>query len=143
MHGVSTRKVDDLVAALGIDAGVSKSQVSRLWATKGDLLDGLALREAERRWPGPGVARVQRVEAIVVEVVQHGAHWVLGREGHLGDLGNVHALGRQQHHLRSSPRHHRPRGPAHDPQQTLALLVADLPDLDSLAHRTALAENLA
>jgi len=30
VHGVSTRKVDDLVAALGIDAGVSKSQVSRI-----------------------------------------------------------------------------------------------------------------
>jgi putative transposase len=32
VHGVSTRKVDDLVAALGIDAGVSKSQVSRICA---------------------------------------------------------------------------------------------------------------
>jgi transposase-like protein len=30
VQGVSTRKVDDLVAALGIDAGVSKSQVSRI-----------------------------------------------------------------------------------------------------------------
>ena len=30
VHGVSTRKVDDLVNALGIDAGVSKSQVSRI-----------------------------------------------------------------------------------------------------------------
>jgi transposase-like protein len=30
VHGVSTRKVDDLVAALGIDTGVSKSQVSRI-----------------------------------------------------------------------------------------------------------------
>lgn len=30
VHGVSTRKVDDLVTALGIDAGVSKSQVSRI-----------------------------------------------------------------------------------------------------------------
>src|SRR4051812_15094747 len=29
VHGVSTRKVDDLVTALGIDAGVSKSHVSR------------------------------------------------------------------------------------------------------------------
>ncbi len=38
VHGVSTRKVDDLVAALGIDDGVSKSQVSRLWATKGFLM---------------------------------------------------------------------------------------------------------
>jgi putative transposase len=32
VHGVSTRKVDDLVSALGIDAGVSKSQVSRICA---------------------------------------------------------------------------------------------------------------
>ncbi len=30
VHGVSTRKVDDLVAALGIDAGISKSEVSRI-----------------------------------------------------------------------------------------------------------------
>jgi len=30
VHGVSTRKVDDLVIALGIDAGISKSEVSRI-----------------------------------------------------------------------------------------------------------------
>ena len=30
VHGVSTRKVDDLVAALGIDSGISKSEVSRI-----------------------------------------------------------------------------------------------------------------
>jgi putative transposase len=30
VHGVSTRKVDDLVAALGIESGVSKSEVSRI-----------------------------------------------------------------------------------------------------------------
>ena len=30
VHGVSTRKVDDLVAALGSDAGISKSEVSRI-----------------------------------------------------------------------------------------------------------------
>ena len=30
VHGVSTRKVDDLVAALGIEAGVGKSEVSRI-----------------------------------------------------------------------------------------------------------------
>lgn len=30
VHGVSTRKVDDLVRALGIDAGLSKSEVSRI-----------------------------------------------------------------------------------------------------------------
>jgi transposase-like protein len=32
VHGVSTRKVDDLVIALGIEAGVSKSEVSRICA---------------------------------------------------------------------------------------------------------------
>ena len=30
VHGVSTRKVDDLVRALGIDSGISKSEVSRI-----------------------------------------------------------------------------------------------------------------
>jgi len=30
VHGVSTRKVDDLVRALGIEAGISKSEVSRI-----------------------------------------------------------------------------------------------------------------
>jgi len=32
LHGVSTRKVDDLVKALGADSGISKSQVSRICA---------------------------------------------------------------------------------------------------------------
>jgi putative transposase len=32
VHGVSTRKVDDLVAALGVDAGISQSEVSRICA---------------------------------------------------------------------------------------------------------------
>ena len=32
MHGVSTRKVDDLVVALGADSGISKSEVSRICA---------------------------------------------------------------------------------------------------------------
>lgn len=32
VHGVSTRKVDDLVKTLGIDAGISKSEVSRICA---------------------------------------------------------------------------------------------------------------
>ena len=32
LHGVSTRKVDDLVEALGVDAGISRSEVSRICA---------------------------------------------------------------------------------------------------------------
>ncbi len=45
VHGVSTRKVDDLVAALGIDSGVSKSQVSRICAE----LDTAVAEFRERR----------------------------------------------------------------------------------------------
>ena len=45
VHGVSTRKVDDLVIALGIDAGVSKSQVSRICAE----LDAAVSEFRERR----------------------------------------------------------------------------------------------
>ena len=38
VHGVSTRKVDDLVAALGVGSGNSKSEVSRICAQlDGDL----------------------------------------------------------------------------------------------------------
>ena len=32
VHGTSTRKVDDLVKALGVEAGISKSEVSRICA---------------------------------------------------------------------------------------------------------------
>jgi len=45
VHGVSTRKVDDLVAALGIDAGISKSQVSRICGE----LDAVVAAFRERR----------------------------------------------------------------------------------------------
>ena len=44
VHGVSTRKVDDLVAALGIDAGISKSEVSRICAE----LDGVVASFRDR-----------------------------------------------------------------------------------------------
>ena len=45
VHGVSTRKVDDLVAALGIEAGISKSEVSRICKE----LDGVVGAFRERR----------------------------------------------------------------------------------------------
>lgn len=31
-HGVSTRKVDDMLKALGTDSGISMSEVSRIFA---------------------------------------------------------------------------------------------------------------
>jgi len=50
VHGVSTRKVDDLVLALGIDAGISKSEVSRICKE----LDG---------WSGPSGSAVSTTRA--------------------------------------------------------------------------------
>ena len=47
VHGVSTRKVDDLVAALGVDTGISKSEVSRICA-------GLDEQVAALRHPAAG-----------------------------------------------------------------------------------------
>ena len=44
VHGVSTRKVDDLVQALGIDAGISKSEVSRICAEMDTELEAFRTR---------------------------------------------------------------------------------------------------
>jgi transposase-like protein len=48
LHGVSTRKVDDLVKALGADTGISKSEVSRICAD----LDAEVSAFAERSLAG-------------------------------------------------------------------------------------------
>ena len=47
VHGVSTRKVDDLVPALGVSAGISKSEVSRIFAELDRDLDGFRNRPLE------------------------------------------------------------------------------------------------
>src|SRR6204780_5050077 len=39
VHGVSTRAVDELVAALGVSSGVSRSEVSRICAQLGEVVD--------------------------------------------------------------------------------------------------------
>ena len=44
MNGVSTRKVDQLVAALGVDAGISKSEVSRICAQMDEQLAAFRTR---------------------------------------------------------------------------------------------------
>ena len=44
VHGVSTRKVDDLVAALGVEAGLSKSEVSRICAEMDEGLEQFRTR---------------------------------------------------------------------------------------------------
>ncbi len=50
VHGVSTRKVDDLVAALGVDSGISKSEVSRVCAALDAEVDAWRNRTLEHTW---------------------------------------------------------------------------------------------
>jgi putative transposase len=52
LHGVSTRKVDDLVKALGADTGISKSEVSRICADLDAEVTAFADRSlAGQRYP--------------------------------------------------------------------------------------------
>jgi putative transposase len=44
VHGVSTRKVDDLVQALGLEAGISKSEVSRICTELDEGLEAFRTR---------------------------------------------------------------------------------------------------
>ena len=44
VHGVSTRKVNDLVKRLGLDAGISKSEVSRIRSLLDDDLEAFRTR---------------------------------------------------------------------------------------------------
>lgn len=45
VHGVSTRSVDDLVAAMGVQAGVSKSEISRICAGLDKEIDAFRTRQ--------------------------------------------------------------------------------------------------
>ena len=45
--GVSTRSVDDLVAALGAESGISKSEVSRICAGSGETVDAFRNRRLD------------------------------------------------------------------------------------------------
>ena len=47
VHGVSTRKVDDLVQALGVGSGISKSEVSRICAELDGEMEGFRTRRLD------------------------------------------------------------------------------------------------
>ncbi len=47
VNGVSTRSVDDLVAALGVDSGISKSEVSRICAGLDEIVGAFRTRRLE------------------------------------------------------------------------------------------------
>jgi putative transposase len=90
VHGVSTRKVDDLVVALGIEAGISKSEVSRICKE----LDAVVGAFRERRLDHAsfpylfldatyvkaheGSQVVSKAIVIATGVTQHGEREVLG-----------------------------------------------------------------
>ena len=80
-----------------------EGQVVVLRTGQGDLLDLSPLGEVEGRRSSTGVLRCQRVEAVVVEVVEDTPHTDLQGEGDLGHLLGVHALGGPEHDLGTSP----------------------------------------
>ena len=47
VNGVSTRSVDDLVAALGVDSGISKSEVSRICAALDEIVGAFRTRRLD------------------------------------------------------------------------------------------------
>jgi len=100
----------------------------------GDLLDLPAFRQGERLRAATLVLRVERIEAVGVEVVDHVSDPVRAGERHFGDLRHGHALRGQQHHLRTTPGHHRAAASADDPQQTPALVIIDLADSYPFCH---------
>ncbi|WP_281690406.1 transposase, partial [Pseudonocardia thermophila] len=52
VHGVSTRSVDDLVTALGIDSGLSKSELSRICARLDEQVTAFRTRQLDHtRFP--------------------------------------------------------------------------------------------
>ena len=92
VHGVSTRKVDDLVKALGADTGISKSEVSRICANLDE--DVAAFRDrplADTTYPyvfldatyckaRVGRRVVSQAVVVAVGVAQDGRREVLGFE---------------------------------------------------------------
>jgi transposase-like protein len=90
VHGVSTRKVDDLVTALGIEAGVSKSDVSRICGDLDAVVGSFRERPLDHvRFPyvfldatyvkahqGPSV--VAKAIVVATGVTEHGEREVLG-----------------------------------------------------------------
>jgi len=105
-----------------------------------DLGDLPSLGQGERPGPAAPVLRVQRVEAIGVEVVDHISDPIFTGERHLGDPGHRHALRGEQHHLGAAPGHHRAAAPADDPQQPPPFIVIELPYPYTLGHPHTLTE---
>ncbi len=134
--------INQVVAQLGEAPGRERQVVVRGPGER-DPLDLVALLVGELRRPPTPVTRIQRLEPVDVEVVDHIADPVLAGECHPRDLRHVHRLRGEQHHLRPTPGHDRPRPATKDPQQPVALVTADRPDLDPLRHRISSRRSVA
>ena len=90
VHGVSTRKVDDLVTALGIDTGISKSEVSRICGeldavvatfrdrSLGHIAFPYVFLDATYVKAHDGASVVSKAIVIATGVTKHGDQEVLG-----------------------------------------------------------------
>jgi transposase-like protein len=101
VHGVSTRRVDDLVKALGID-GISKSQVSRLCAELDTVVERFRGRPLAGRYPYiwldatdlnvHAAGRVVSMAVVIaVEVHETGQRVVLGLDARPSEDGTFWA----------------------------------------------------
>ena len=75
VHGVSTRKFDDLVTALGVDAGISKSEVSRICAAMDEELEAFRTRPLD-------AAALRLITAVLVD--QHD-EWPVAERRYLSE----------------------------------------------------------
>jgi hypothetical protein len=87
-HPLSDEEVGQLRQAPG-----RERQVVILRTRQRQPFDLASLRQSERGRPATVIARIQRVEAVEVEVVDHVTDPVGTGEGHLGDPRCRHALG--------------------------------------------------
>jgi hypothetical protein len=84
LHGTSTRKVDDLVKALGADSGISKSEVSRICAdldTEIAAFRDRSLAGMAFLFPNPG-ALLRLAGAVLVEAHDE---WQAGERRYLSE----------------------------------------------------------
>lgn len=94
VHGVSTRSVDDLVTALGVESGISKSEVSRICEQLDEMVGAFRTRRLDhtafpyvyldatylhvRNKPGKGGQVVSMAVVVATGIAADGSREVLG-----------------------------------------------------------------
>ena len=115
VNGVSTRSVDDLVAAMGVDTGISKSEVSRICAGLDERVDAF---------------RNRTLGHVAFPYVYLDATYINVRDDALGQVVSRAVVIATGHH-----RQRRPRGPRRRHRRQRGRDVLD--PVPALAHATA------